>query len=513
VSKAASVLLALGVFLICGCESPGDRAHDRPNLLLVLVDDLGWQDTSVPMGNEPTALNRRWRTPHVEALAARGVRFANGYASAPVCTPTRTSILTGLAPARTGITYWTLHEGRDTSRGREDLRPPAWTLNGLQPGDSPTLPGLLRGAGYRTIHVGKAHLGAVGTPGADPTNLGFDVNIAGHGAGAPGSFYGRHHFASAGRQGKDPASNPNVWDVPGLEAYHGEDVYLTEALTTEACRALREAVEGDRPFFMHFAPYAVHTPIMANERFARDYPDMDERERAYATMIASVDGAVGELVRTLGELGELDNTVIVFTGDNGGLSAHARGVSPTGETKHTHNLPARSGKGSAYDGGTRVPWVVAWPGVTDGRAGTLDRTPVVSHDLMPTLLSAAGVEPPGGLDGRDLTGLIAGEESGLSDRVIGWHQPHQWGAAGPGIEPFTAVRRGRWKLIMFHAGPRFELYDVEAEPGEEHDLSSREPGVLAEMVGVLGAWIDETGADLSVVVETGEAVGLPPRSE
>ena len=165
--------------------SHAPHPQSRPNIILVLLDALGWQDASVPMQPGRTPFNDRYKTPNLEKLATRGVRFSNAYASAPVCTPTRTSILTGRTPARTHITYWTLNKDTDTSRPRDDIAAPAWEVNGLQPGQYETLPQRLAGAGYRTIHIGKAHFGARDTPGADPTNLGFQVNIAGHAAGAP----------------------------------------------------------------------------------------------------------------------------------------------------------------------------------------------------------------------------------------------------------------------------------------------------------------------------------------
>ena len=493
-------------------------AQDRPNIILFLVDDLGWQDTSVPFWTETTALNERYRTPNLERLAARGVKFTNAYASAPVCTPTRTSIMTGKAPGRTHITYWTLNKDTDTSAKRDDIGPPAWRVNGLQPGDHDTLPGILRAAGYRTIHVGKAHFGTHGTPGGDPTRLGFTLNIAGHASGGPASYYGLDHFTVAGREGKDPHERATVWDIPGLEKYHGHDIYLTEALALEACGAIRDAVAAGEPFYMNFAPYAVHAPIMGNTKYEPNYPDLDERERAYASMIETYDAALGALVTTLEETGQADNTVIIFSSDNGGLSAHARGAAPDGQTQHTHNAPLRSGKGSAYEGGTRVPTIIAWPGVTDAPAspertlGSVIDTPIISHDFFPTIVSLAGLQADHGpeIDGRDLTPLLSNRPHLFdADRVLGWNQPHQWGASGPGIWPFTSIRRGDWKLIYFHAGRRFELYDLADDIGETRDLAGEMPGMVAELAGVMDAWIDATGAQLSIDRATGEEVERP----
>lgn len=540
---APCMTLRHAVSLVAACMllvSGAAVAQDRPNIILFIVDDLGWQDTSVPFHTERTPLNDRYRTPHLEALAARGTKFTNAYASAPVCTPTRTSILTGKAPARTHITYWTLHKDTDTSRNRDDIAAPAWNLNGLQPGEHTLLPEILRGAGYRTIHVGKAHFGVHDSPGGDPTNLGFTFNIAGHASGGPASYYGLDHFTVAGRQGKPPHSNPSVWDIPGLDAYHGHDIYLTEALAIEASRAIYDSVEAGEPFYMNFAPYAVHAPIMGNKQYEPNYPDLDDRERAYASMVETYDAALGALVTTLEETGQLDNTVIIFTSDNGGLSAHARGAAPDGNTANTHNAPLKSGKGSAYEGGTRVPTIIAWPGITDtgrdtpgsntrgpnaGRGtpgpdspsperklgNTID-APIISHDLFPTIISLAGIEGDfeHGIDGRDLTPLLT-NRPGLfdADRTLGWTQPHQWGASGPGIWPFTSIRRGEWKLLYFHAGRRFELYNLADDIGETRDLASEMPGRVVELAHVMDAWIDETGLQLSIDKATGEEIERP----
>ncbi|MEE2907883.1 MAG: sulfatase-like hydrolase/transferase, partial [Planctomycetota bacterium] len=217
-----------------------------PNIVVFMVDDLGWQDTSVPFHETTTPFNARYWTPNLERLTASGMAFTNAYAAGPVCTPTRTSLITGQCPARTHITYWTLHKDTDTSRKHPRLAPPDWNLNGVSAG-TPTLPALLQEAGYRTIHVGKAHFGAHDTHAADPANLGFEVNIAGHASGAPASYYGTHDFSREGRTGKQGS---NVWDVPGLAKYHDQDIYLTEALAQEALPEIDRAVQEGRPFYL-----------------------------------------------------------------------------------------------------------------------------------------------------------------------------------------------------------------------------------------------------------------------
>jgi len=502
--------------LVTACAPSRQAAVHPPNIILILVDDMGQQDVSVPMLDQASALNGRFRTPNLEKLASRGVRFSNAYSAAPVCTPSRTAILTGQSPARTHITYWTLEKDTDTSSHHKHLVQPAWEVNGLQPSPD-LLPELLRKSGYRTIHAGKAHWGARGTPGADPLRMGFDVNIAGHAAGAPGSYLGTDHFKDAARKqrGKLEAKDApaSVWDVPGLAAWHGTDIWLDDALAREASDAIASAVRDRVPFFLSFCPYGVHAPIMEDARFARDYPALDATERAYATMVAAVDDALGQLVARCEALGVLDSTVIVFTSDNGGLSAHARGAAPDGKKQHTHNAPLRSGKGAAYEGGIRVPFVAAGPGIAP-RAQPAT-TPVIGTDLYPTLLALARAHVPAGrtCDGTDITPVLAGSGT-IAARTLLFHQPHKWGPEGPGIEPFTAIRRGDWKLIWFHDDlgtgvPRLELYEVTQDPGETKDRAAESAGVREELVDALRSEVFSKGAQLPRWRATGEPITPP----
>lgn len=511
------LLAALAALALLPACAPSRHAADRPpNIILFLVDDMGQQDVSVPMLDQASALNARFHTPNLEKLASRGVRFSNAYSAAPVCTPSRTAILTGQSPARTHITYWTLEKDTDTSSNHKDLAQPAWEVNGLQPSPD-LLPELLRKSGYRTIHAGKAHWGARGTPGADPLRMGFDVNIAGHAAGAPGSYLGTDHFKDAARKqrGKLDAKDApaSVWDVPGLEPWHGKDVWLDDALAREASDAIASAVRDRVPFYLSFCPYGVHAPIMEDARFAHDYPGLDATERAYATMVAAVDDALGQLMARCEALGVLDSTVIVFTSDNGGLSAHARGAAPDGKKQHTHNAPLRSGKGSAYEGGIRVPFVAAGPGIAP-RAQP-DPTPVIGTDLYPTLLALARTNVPAGrtCDGADITPVFAGSGT-IAQRTLLFHQPHKWGPEGPGIEPFTAIRSGDWKLIWFHddlgtGTERLELYQVASDPAESRDLASARNDKREELVEDLRRACASTGAQMPAVRASGKQVTPP----
>lgn len=487
--------------------APPSEPSERQNLVLFLVDDLGWQDTSVSFGAPKSAANDHYRTPNLERLAARGMRFTNAYASAPVCTPTRTSILTGMSPARSRITFWTFDPENPPGSPYRGVAPPSWNARGLSR-DDVTLPKLLKAAGYRTIHVGKAHFGASGTSGSDPTRLGFDENVAGHAAGSPASYLGLDSFSLAGRAKK--LERKSIWDVPGLEAYHGKDVFLEEALALEAASRVREAVRLAQPFYLSFAPYAVHTPIQANPRYLGRYleghPDLDPIERAYATMVETVDAALGTLLDLLDELGVAERTVIVFSSDNGGLTTHDRGGTPL-----THNAPLRSGKGSACEGGLRVPTIVVWPGVV--AAGSVSDVPIVSHDFFPTLLSIAGATIPSEhaarVDGADLSPILRGKKDAGLARPLVWHQPHYWGKEGPGLGPFSAIRSGPWKLIYYHADRRFELFDLEHDLGETRDLSSSEPKRVLELATELDAVLAQVGAQLSIDVETKKPIEGP----
>jgi len=492
----SSLFLGAALPLLASCAALAPTPPRRPNIVLFLVDDLGWQDISVPLAEQPTEFNARYRTPNVERLAREGLVFTQAYAAAPVCTPTRAAIHTGIAPARSHITYWTLRKDSDTSASWPGLVPPAWNVNGVQPEDT-TLAELLSGAGYRTIHVGKAHLGALGTPGSDPRTLGFDVNVGGHGAGAPASFYGTENFAAAARKG-DP-----VWNVPGLERWHGREIYLDEALAIEAVEQVDAALASGQPFFLNFAPYSVHTPIQPNPRYVGHYAHLDAREAAYASMVETMDAALGAVLDELDWRGIADETLVVFTSDNGGLSAHSRGGEP-----QTHNAPLRSGKGSAYEGGTRVPLVVRGPGIAAARRSA---QPVISTDLFRTLLAAAQVElPHDGVarDGLDLAPLLRGEAPEL-ERVLVWHQPHFWGSPGPGIWPYSAVRVGDWKLIYRHAQRNFELYDVANDPGESLDFATSDGERLAEWARILGEELRSMGAQMPLDAATGRPIPWP----
>lgn len=477
----------LPLVLLASCTAVrSDSLPSRPNVVVFLVDDLGWQDTSVSFGGPTTVQRAHFHTPALEQLCAGGTRFSQAYSHC-VCSPTRVSMMTGANPARHRVTNWTLHRDRPTDAPQKVLKLPEWNVNGISPDPATprshhaeTLAQRLQGAGYRTIHVGKAHLGARGTPGEDPRILGFDVNVAGHAAGAPASYQGMDGYAS--KKG-DP-----VWNVPGLDAYHGTPTFLTDALTTEALRAVDEALAAGEPFFLHLSHYAVHTPLQPDARFVERYRAMglDEKEARYASMVEGMDHSLGRVLQHLDARGIAANTMVVFTSDNGGLSASARGGTP-----HVHNAPLRSGKGSAYEGGTRVPLAVRWPG--HAPAGAMVAQPVIAEDLFASLCEVAGL-PSDCPDGRSWLPALSGEP--LGERTLLWHYPNHWGSSGPGIGSHSAIRSGDHKLVWFHAEGRFELYDLASDPGEQHDLAAAEPERTAALRKLLSERLTEAAAQV-----------------
>ena len=477
----------------------------RPNIIFFLVDDMGWQETSVPFHHEVTALNRRYRTPAMERMAREGIKFTNAYASA-VCSPSRISALSGMNAARHGVTNWTLRKGVSPDDENQTVEPPRWNLNGATTvaGIDRTvritpLPEILRAAGYRTIHVGKAHFGAAGTPGADPLHFGFDVNIAGHAAGAPGSYWGEKNFAGA-----DP-----IWDVPGLAAWHGQPINLTEVLTREAIGEVERSVSKQQPFYLYLSHYAVHAPWEEDRRFYQKYIDegLTRPEAIRASMIESMDRSLGDLMESLDRLGVADNTLLLFVSDNG--APHAVPL----------NLPLRGQKLAPYEGGIRVPMMARWPVVTQG--SSISRTPVIIEDLFPTILDAAAVnwrkKTIQTVDGVSFMPVLAGQagqagqEKMLPDRSLNrpliFHFPHQYYGQGP----FSAIRLGPWKLIHHHAEGKMELYNIDRDISETNDLSLKERAVTIRLARILAARLRAEKAMMPIVRKTGRPVTITPQ--
>jgi arylsulfatase A len=339
-----------------------------------------------------------------------------------------------------------------------------------------TLAEALKPAGHVSCHVGKWHLGLEHWY---PLNQGFDKNVGGCGFGHPPSYF-------------DPYYNEQQGYIPTLTPRR-EGEYLTDREADEAVEFIKE--NRDRPFFLYLAHYAVHTPVQGKQELVARYeakPPTHQKNPTYAAMVHSVDDSVGRIMQTLDELGLRDDTVIIFTSDNGGLSTYPEENGPT------NNAPLRLGKGFPYEGGIRVPLIIRWPGVA--RPGSMCTVPVTSVDYFPTILRAAGLKPSAGrrIDGEDLTPLLA--ETGTLERdAIYWHFPHYRRLWPEGlIVPYSIIRAGDWKLIRRYEGKTFELFNLREDLGELDDLSERLPEKVRELDANLTAWLGTTGAKLPI---------------
>lgn len=447
--------LVVAVFPLARVET--GRADDRPNVVLIVADDLGGADLGC-YGS------RFHKTPNLDGLAAQGCRFTHGYASCPVCSPTRAALMTGKHPARLNLTDWL--PGRP-DRPDQKLNRPKFRQE--LPLEEVTLAEALKGAGYVTGHIGKWHLGGTGF---GPLEQGFDRNIAGDARGSPPSYKAPYK----GR-GEPP---------PGLEnAPEGE--YLTDRLAAEAVRFIQE--HHERPFFLYLPHFAVHTPLQAREDLQAKYPAWDgtphgrQENPIYAAMLESLDNAVGRVLEALEESGVAGRTIVVFTSDNGGLATREGPNTPA-----TSNSPFREGKGWLYEGGLRVPLIVRWPGKVAPR---VEPTPAWSVDLFPTLLALCGVTSPGQgpLDGVSLAGLL-GKGEPIAPRTLAWHYPHY---SNQGGRPGGAIRDASHKLIEDYATGRKELFSVK-DAGEGRNLAEAMPEKVTELAKALEDWRREVGA-------------------
>lgn len=501
------------IVLLGSCKSEKNKEsiltkESKPNILLFLVDDMGWQDTSVPFWDKKTPLNEKYHTPNMERLANEGMKFTQAYATA-ICSPTRVSLMTGMNAARHRVTNWTLKKNmiQPMEQNHPTLKFPKWNVNGLSPTGNISnaihatpLPQLLQDAGYYTIHSGKAHFGAIGTPSENPKSIGFHVNIAGHAAGAPESYLGIENFGN-GKKGKE------IWAVPDLENYHGKDIFLTEALTLEAKKAMDTALTKQQPFFLYMSHYAVHTPIMGDKRFLQKYLDngLNSIEAKYASLIEGMDKSLGDIMDYLEEKDIDENTIIIFMSDNGGLSAHARDGK-----KHTHNKPLASGKGSIYEGGIREPMLVKW--FQKVKPNSVVNDYVIIEDFYPTILQMAGIENPETvqtIDGNSFLPLLEEKEMPNNNRPLFWHFPNEWGISGPGIGAFSAVRQGDWKFIYFHKDARIELFNIKNDIGEQENLVDENPAITKELATVLTNHLKAVKAQMPIDKKNGKMVDYP----
>lgn len=461
-----------------------------PNIMVFLVDDMGIMDTSVPFltdeNGEPKKfpLNEHYRTPSMERLAAQGVRFNQFYAMS-VCSPTRISIMTGQNAARHRATNWI----NPWQNNAGENGPPSWDWEGLSFGDV-TLPGVLKESGYRTIHVGKGHFGPKDFPGADPANLGFDVNIAGRSVGAPGSFYGEKNYGNG--------TNRERSAVPHLDAYHGTDTFLTEALTIEAKKNVAQTVASGSPFYLYFSHYAVHAPFESDPRFADHYEDSDfpKNGKAFSTLIEGMDKSLGDMLDAFEQLGVAEDTLVFFLGDNGSDA-------PIGDQHEVAcSAPLRGKKGAHYEGGMRVPFIAAWakPNAENKwqkklpiPQGAIQGQVASVTDLFPTLLELTGAEAPADhrVDGKIMQTLLTGKPDSTRPNQFLMHYPHGKHRSNY----WTSWRDGDWKVV-YHTlpdipttggfiqfeGGNYELFNLAEDPYEQNNLAASEPETLQRMM-------------------------------
>ena len=473
-SARRSVVVALAlVATLSGCAGTEQSSVERqPNVVVFLVDDLGWVDT----GAYGSSFHE---TPAIDQLAGEGVRFTQFYSDSSVCSPTRASLMTGRYAARLQLTNWIGGEQAGQLLQAAYVR--------QLPLAEMTLGEAFRDAGYATGYIGKWHLG---TGEYRPAKQGFDYEFAVNDGGQPGSYF-------------PPYANSRVpfTDVPDLEADVGP-AYLTDRLTDAAV----DFIGGSAgPFLLVLSHYAVHTPLESKPDLEAKYaakvepsdgPAIEDEHGyggtklrqdnpTYAGMLESTDDSLGRVMAALAEAGLADSTIVVFVSDNGGLST----LAGRPERAPTSNKPLRAGKGWLYEGGIRIPMIVRWPDGLPG--GARSDVPATTADVLPTLLDIAGLDAPTGaqFDGVSLAPTLAGEP--LAERPLFWHFPHYHGS---GNRPSGAVRLGRFKLLEWFESGAVELYDLETDLGEAEDLAAAMPGQVAELRELLHRWREDVGA-------------------
>ena len=460
-------------FLVLSAASMASAAERVPNVILILVDDMGWRDWS-------GAGNTICRTPNIDQLSREGMYFTQAYAACAVCSPTRAAVQTGRYPARLGVTDWIRSRFQRPGGVTPDRNPteyvggpkvkllcppnPFWMES-----QEVTLAEMLKLRSYHTAYIGKWHLG---DDAWYPEHQGFDVNLGGCDYGQPPNYFDPFNQPN----GKHSTLREGIYQLPGRE--NGE--YLTDRESSEACRLIRQW--KDEPFFIQLSHYAVHTPLQAPAHDIAKYSreGVTKQQATYAAMVESVDRSLAQIRQTLAELNLTEETIVWFTSDNGGLD---NGANPT------ENLPLRAGKGYPYEGGIRVPNLVAWPGKIPGGETA---TPFCSIDILPTVAEFVGAEVEQEIDGVSFAGhLTSGGQTSIAARPLIWHFPHYRGD----VTPYSIIRRGNWKLIHFYEGVD-ELFDLASDPGELNNVAEANQDLVAELAAELQEELDAMGAKL-----------------
>ena len=429
------------------------KVLSKPNVLFILIDDMGWMD----LGCQG---NKNLRTPNIDNLAKGGMRFTDAYAPAPVCSPTRAAIITGQSPARLQITNHLPHQDRFTPKDSKLL--PANMLNHLSLESETLAERLKKDAHYATAFIGKWHLYTGRDNKYNPLNQGFDINIGGCSYGGPPTFF-------------DPY---RIDFLPDRK----EGEYLPNRLADEAIAFISEQNSKDKPFFVALWNYTVHWPMEAPDKLVEKYknlPVKGYRDHRYAAMIEAMDIAIGKVLKSLDDLNITEETLVIFTSDNGPFGG-------VGDAS-----PLRADKGHLYEGGIRVPLIVRWPGKVE--AGEVEETPVILTDLHPTILAATGLDLNSTIpnDGHNLLPLLKGKEK-LKNRAVYWHYPnfafHRDNRLG------SAIREGDHKLIHFYDTDSVELYNLKNDIGEKNDLSGKMPQLASRLKNKLKVWLQDSGA-------------------
>lgn len=464
--KKATLFLLLfhSVFLL--------NAAQKPNVIFVLVDDLGYTDLAC-YGS------KYYDTPNLDKMASQGMKFTNGYAAAAICSPTRAACITGRYPARIGITDWIRARFQGGKIPADKKNPSGYVLNkktGLKTAVNPlwmeheeiTIAEVLKGEGYKTGFIGKWHLGA---PEWFPETQGFDINLGGCDLGQPPSYFDPY---------VSKRKNP-LYTIPNLKP-RKEGEYLTDREAYEASEFIRQNKE--KPFFLYLCNYAVHTPIQGQKHLIEKYEKKEktnQKSATYAAMVEAVDNCIGTIMKTLKEEGIADNTMIIFTGDNGGL------LGPTS------NLPLRSGKGFPYEGGIREPLIIKWPGKI--KAGSVSDVPASSIDFMPTICDAVGAKLPNTeIDGLSLMPVLEGKGK-IAERALIWHFPHYRGK----IHPYSIIRDNGWKLIKYYSGDvKYELFHLTEDLSEKNEISAKNPEKVKALESKMMSMLKDMGAVIPV---------------
>ncbi len=468
------------LMITLGLTGMANAEQARPNVVIILTDDQGWSDVGY-QGNE------YYETPNIDRLAAQGAVFSNGYSANAVCSPSRAALLTGRDPVRHGITTWIEHwipiEKGKHREGHENMPGDRFTNPSTAPLLTPknhlymeheevTIAEVLKKAGYETYHIGKWHLGRKDY---FPDTQGFDHNINGTQGGVKTFF--------------DPYETEHMVDRKPGE-------YLTDREADEARIAITQAAAKDRPFFLHVNHHAPHAPLEAKKELLEYYenkamPEDRNYHAVHAAMVHSIDDAVGTVMATLDELGIEDETIVIFTSDNGGQKFPRPGGSGPAD-----NSPLRDGKGYPYEGGIRVPFIIKWPGVT--QAGSVCDEMVSGIDILPTICEMTGQPIPSErpVDGISLVPLLRGQKKLRRDTLY-WHLPHYWGPKNVAY-PSSTMRKGDWKLIHYYEDDKLELYNLKDDPFEKHDLAGVKPRKAKALDRKLLGWLSDNGAKFPI---------------